>query len=163
MKILFLDIDGVLNSADNMNSMHVVKAPNYRDEFGHTFDQRCVNWLHYIHEQTQCNYVISSTWRLSGLEVMQRLFWQREIKGEIIAVTPQRLPISYINQLGLERACRGAEIQYWLDNNLVQNYCIVDDDSDMLPSQKEHFVQTQNRFGLTKETAFEIIKILNKP
>lgn len=52
MKILFLDIDGVLNSFDNMiasgNVWQLNNQIKSRDQFGMLFDNRCVNWLTYI-------------------------------------------------------------------------------------------------------------------
>ena len=43
----------------------------------------------------------------------------------------------------------------------VKDYVILDDDSDMLDEQKEHFVQTSTEFGLTFETSSQAIKVLN--
>jgi hypothetical protein len=65
---------------------------------------------------------------------------------------------------------RGREIQRWfLDTDLIfdsndrpyrYNYCIVDDDSDMLPEQLPYFVQTDNQHGLLDEHVDRIVKIL---
>ena len=45
-----------------------------------------------------------------------------------------------------------------LENDITE-YCIVDDDSDMLSHQK--FVLVESRIGLNYETAHEIKRILN--
>ena len=47
---------------------------------------------------------------------------------------------------------RGFEIQNYLDTQKdVLSYCILDDDCDMLPEQKDHFFRTDPEIGLTEE------------
>lgn len=149
-KIIFLDIDGVLN----------VYCEG-RDEFGCTFHKHFEDNLRWIIEQTRAKIVISSNWRMSGLSVMQEMWKHRELTGEVIDITP-KIVISK----------RGEEIQFWLDNNKVSNYVIIDDDTDMLDSQKNNFVQTSENkdhpdcidigYGLTRKCAERVVEILNK-
>lgn len=157
MKILFLDIDGVLNTGDDTASRHYMKKRTNNRDWTHDeqncnlFDERCVRWLHYIIEETGAKIVISSTWRRKGLQYMWDFWKRRDLPGEVIGITPV-----------LNRP-RGEEIDAWLEeNDYWTNYCIVDDDSDMLFEQKFRFVKTHNRFGLTLETAEAIVNILNK-
>lgn len=85
----------------------------------------------------------------------------RNLPGELIDVTPY-----------LHLKIRGEEIQYWLDNNQVERYVIIDDDTDFLEEQKAFFVQTSDNidhtdyldigYGLTKECAEKAIYILNE-
>ena len=57
---------------------------------------------------------------------------------------------------------RGTEIQQYIDkHNDIENYVILDDDSDMLNSQIYHFVQTNFEFGLTEQQVSLAIKVLN--
>ena len=57
---------------------------------------------------------------------------------------------------------RGTEIQMWLDAHPeVDNYVILDDDTDMLDSQYEHFVHISYEKGLNEEFANKAIDILN--
>ena len=153
MKILFLDFDGVLNPLDNMYSNYYLwkKNPDHKskDGYGDLFDQRCVNWLEYIILKTNCKLVISSTWRMSGLNVMRRMWEDRNIKGEIYSITSQ-----------LPGAIRGSEIAKWLkENKYVQSYYIVDDNNDMWEDQL--LVQTDPVYGLDRSSAIKIINILN--
>ena len=46
-------------------------------------------------------------------------------------------------------ATRGEEIAAYLKDNPCDNYVILDDDRDMLPSQQAHFVPINDEFGLT--------------
>ena len=149
-KIIFLDIDGVLNV-----------YCEWRDEYGCTFHKHFEDNLKWIIEQTKAKIVISSTWRFSGLEVMQEMWSKRELAGDVIDVTPH-----------IDICKRGEEIQYWMDNNKIANYVIIDDDTDMLDSQKNNFVQTSGNkdhpdcidigYGLTRKCAERVVEILNK-
>ena len=44
----------------------------------------------------------------------------------------------------------------------IENYVIIDDDSDMWDSQLYHFVQTNFEDGITETEANRAIKVLNK-
>lgn len=164
MKILCLDIDGVLNSFDNMYAMTSLYKLNSedksRDEYGHLFDERCVRWLQYIVDKTNCKIVISSTWRRSGLSVMQEMWEMRNLPGEVIDITPTSCDAKLVELYAEDKADRGYEIQEWLNNHTdVESYCIVDD-IDMLKHQS--FIQTDGRIGLNHATTHAIIKILNR-
>jgi len=154
MKILFLDFDGVLNSIDNMEANHFLWKNNpqhkSKDFFGDLFDQRCINWLHYIILKTNCKLVISSTWRVIGLNNIKNMWKARDLPGEIYSSTPV-----------LSNAHRGNEIAEWLSKNeYITSYCIVDDENDMIENQS--FVQTDPIYGLNKGSSSQIITILNK-
>ncbi len=138
MKIIFLDIDGVLN----------VYCEG-RDEYGCTFHKHFENNLKWIIEETGAKIVITSTWRYSGLNIMQEMWKKRELTGEVIGVTPNHSSIyyeepNYKNLPFQERLERGFEIQEWLDKHKVDSYVILDDDNDMLTSQLDNFIQTSN-------------------
>jgi len=175
MKIIFLDIDGVLNL-----------RRRERDKFGSLFHKSWSDNLNNIVEETDAKIVISSTWRMSGLRFMQDMWKQRKLLGEVIDITPRM----YFSKGISDSVPRGCEIQNWLRHNgfqrinwcektqleyleksIVKNYIILDDDSDMLYNQREHFVkcsgnhkhkQSIEGYGLTKELADKSIGILNK-
>ncbi len=166
-KILFLDIDGVLN---------VYGSPycGTRDEFGDCFHKHFEDNLQYIIEQTGAKIVISSTWRMAGLSEMQRMWKHRNLAGEVIDITPTEVDVVERGTCEFyDKVDRGFEIQQWIDDHKeeVESYCIVDDDNDMLPSQKDNFVRTAHNkdhpdcvdigYGLTRKCSERIIKILN--
>lgn len=162
MKIIFLDIDGVLN---------VISQG--RDEFGSIFHKHLENNLRKVIEATGAKIVISSTWRMNGLEAMQSMWLKRGLAGEVIDVTPDCAQlVSYGTMEYYDAVERGHEIQDWLDKHPeVTRYVIFDDDNDMLQSQRANFVRTANNkhhsdcvdigYGLTKECAETAISILN--
>ena len=176
MKVIFLDIDGVLNSSDYLHATYGLRRAQAekrkldikdinaglqqtRDKFGQLFDPRCVAHLARIIEHTGAIIVVSSTWRYSGTKGLQELWDSRDLPGEIYDITkPPGMPLSFETS---ER-WMGHEIKDWLlSHPYVKDYVILDDDSDMLDEQKEHFVQTSTEFGLTFETSSHAIKILN--
>jgi hypothetical protein len=165
MKIIFLDFDGVL-----------AVCHKTRDQFGSLFHPEFVDNLSWIINETKAKVVISSTWRMSGFEEMKQLWEFRKMPGELIGITGRDAS-----------GVRGIEIQNILDDMKFQrinyskreqsnyleiskckNYVILDDDSDMLYNQREHYVCCSHpigkgieRYGLTREVAAEAIRILN--
>ena len=155
-KIIFLDIDGVLNSFDNMHACHAVEynhGPNSRDKHGQLFDERCVRWLNVLIKETGAKIVISSTWRHNGLPAMRNLWKDRNLPGEVFDITPDAVDAMDDS--------RGREIQMWLNQNEVDTYCIIDDDSDMLSEQMKCFVKLNSFIGLHREAVNEVKIILN--
>lgn len=155
-KIIFLDIDGVLNSFDNMHAAHALwhnHGPDHRDKHGQIFDERCVRWLSVIIKETDAKIVISSTWRHNGIIAMKNLWKDRNLPGEVFDITPDAVDAMDDS--------RGREIQMWLDKNEVDTYCIIDDDSDMLKEQMKNFVKLNSFIGLHREAANEVVLILN--
>lgn len=156
MKVIFLDIDGVLNSDDNERSLGLLwKNSNglfkSKDRFGYFFDERCVRWLEYIIMMTNAKIVISSSWRYLELEALRTMWAERELPGDVIDTTS----IDEAEDYGK----RGDEIQRWIDLNAPENYCIIDDWDQMLSGQ--NFVKIDSEFGLTEEKTIKIILILN--
>lgn len=159
--IIFLDIDGVVNSFDNLRSLYrwvrlnysqeqIVKdqlIPKYtRDEFGQLFDERCIRWLECIVTKTNAKIVISSTWRLNGgLQRMKDLWKYRGLPGTVIDITSR----------GGET--RGEEVKRWLEeNDDTDNYVIIDDVDDF--ENDQNFVQTNGNYGITMETYYKCVE-----
>ncbi len=154
-KILFLDFDGVLNSFDNMRCLEYLhkltdKRIKSQDQYGDLFDERCVNWLHYIILKTDCKLVISSSRKYAGVEKLRKMFCDRKVEGHIVDRTPN-----------IDDDFRGNEIQAFIDKYDITNYCIIDDHNDMLESQLDRFVLCDGRFGLTSVEARKVVEILN--
>lgn len=142
MKVLFLDVDGVLNM---LNS-------GYR----YTINKKRVKELSRVVEETGCKLVLSSTWRRDP-EAVTTLLHKLKYRGLnfIDHTTHDYFKLSQT---------RGDEISLWLQNHQseIENYAIVDDNFDFLEEQKGHLVLTDSNEGLTHEKANEIISILNK-
>lgn len=160
MKVIFLDIDGVLNIMSDES-----------DEFGSLFHKPFEENLKDIIDSTGAKIVISSSWRHSGFRAMKAMWEKRNLAGEVIDITPDCARMENFDKLSFYEAKeRGHEIQEWLVNHPeVTKYVILDDDCDMLQSQMEKFVQCSGRkerdsldigYGLTKKRAQKAIEIL---
>lgn len=175
MKVVFLDIDGVLNHEDWYVKRHsIVDAHSIKSQYPfYEFDPESVAHLNSIVERTGCKVVVSSTWRLGrSIEELSSILEKCGFKGEIIDKTPH----FHADKFSVPRGC---EIEWWLKqkgfqrinwsreeqektlaSSQVKNYVILDDDSDMLLSQQEHFVKTSWKSGLSQEKADIAVKIL---
>lgn len=160
MKIIFLDIDGVLNHEafykeryEKRNDGNVIEHP-YSE-----VDPKCVANLNTLITDTNAKIVISSTWRHSGLSYCEDVLGYHGFMGEIIDITPSS-PTRF----------RGLEILDWIKNNeeLIgephynfTEYVILDDDSDMLYWQRNNFLLIDRFVGLTMGNVFQAKRILN--
>lgn len=155
MKVIFLDIDGVLATI----------LTGYD-----CFDFVCVHHLNRIlTEVPDARIVMSSTWRL-GLNTLDLVKYVM-FDGRMMFF---REGLSQDNQLLAERTIgrtdrlhghdRGVEIDDWLkrvDGRIdVESFVILDDDSDMNPHM-DRLVQTDAYYGLSFEDTNKAIEILN--
>ncbi len=155
INILFLDIDGVLNSTQwyNSNSCKALDKSIKR-----YFDPVCIEYLNKIVNETEARIIISSSWRLlRDLQELQNIFYAVGFKGKIYGKTPISSSYDMENPIP-----RGLEIQEWLDDNRNKfkssiKYAILDDEDDFLESQKPYFFQTNFNTGLDDSLAEKII------
>lgn len=151
MKVLFLDIDGVLNSTKFYNERPKMKEYDGLSFPCDNFDYRAISLLNDILDKTQAKLVISSDWRFD--EDLESCLKYHGLKYDIYGKTPYD-----------KHYRRGYEIQKYLLSvgNEVDNFCIIDDiDNWFLPYQMKYVVKTIFSDGLTKELADKAIKILN--
>ncbi len=176
MKVLFLDIDGVLNSENwfayriycvknNMVNilMNFVDTDDRNIKHKLTMlDDRAIANLNRIIEETGCKVVLSSSWRSPSESeniFTQDLLKLKGFKYEFYDVTP-RLWFSDFSTR------RGEEINVWLDKESekheIESFVILDDDSDMLPEQMNNFIHVDGQVGLTDRDVLTAIEILNR-
>jgi hypothetical protein len=128
MKVIFLDIDGVLNSSETMKE-------------GVYLDNKKVLLLNEVITETDAKVVISSSWRI-GQTV-------KEIKTFLKLAGLRRHPNIIGFTPNLKTGFRGDEVESWLQKHKeVTQYVIVDDGSDFLDHQKDYLVQTEWDVGL---------------
>jgi len=166
MRIVFLDIDGVLNSetllrekdAEHRSLGHHEQCECYRLE--RMIDRACVARLNRLVAETNSKVVISSSWRLlmEPTEI-KRVLAEHGLAGEIIGETPdlpneiRETPFEERVAFGphLDSIERGHEIDEWMKRNPgVERFVILDDCSDMAMHKNRH-VQTDEQVGLTDE------------
>lgn len=150
MKIVFLDVDGVLNCQGTFTKDRNAHFP---------IDPYMAFLVGKIQLETDCKVVLSSSWRHhveSADYIHNRVVKLYDRTGDE--------PHDPNRPSGAENCQRGREIKAWLDNHKykVERYAILDDDSDMLPEQQPNFFKTQWLVGLTDEIANKVIEHLNK-
>lgn len=155
--LIFLDIDGVLNTA-NYQTLRQLLGKDISDLHGHLFSPSAVRNLQRLIKWTNAKIVLSSSWRLDGLDVMRRMWKERKMPGEIYDNTP------YVNARDYPKFTRGIEINTWLEKNgyLGCPYVIIDDIDDFLPDQQNNVVLTNYKRGLTLFVLLRAMRILMK-
>lgn len=150
MKVIFLDVDGVLN---NRKAFKQGKIDGFPHGVSLVWDPDCVERLNKIIEKTGAKIVVSSTWRLYA-DAYEVLTTKMDIKGEFIGCTPDHLRM-------VEDSCRGNEISEWMKTNNEQGpIVILDDDSDM-GELMDRLVLTDTEEGLQDQQALQAINLLN--
>lgn len=157
MKVIFLDIDGVLNSGQYIKALDGdFDAPINQ------MDPVAVARLNTITDATGAKIVVSSTWRLlflgkcaDPLVSLQGCMRTYGITGDVIDMTP--------NKRNALRNQRGKEIQWWLDNHFgqVEEYVIIDDSTDM-GRLLHKLIRTQFEDGIQDSHVERIIEILGR-
>lgn len=140
MKVLFLDIDGVLNRYD------MFEGKGSRE----IISDEMVTRINRVVKETGCSVVISSSWRLiMSLSELSLLLGEHGFLSEtIIDRTPH-----------IDR--RDNEILVWLrDHKDVTKFAVVDDEASDLTDVKDQLVQTSFDTGILDEHADQLIKML---
>lgn len=86
-KVIFLDLDGVLNTEYYQWFLQYSGEP-YIDEYGSCFDPCAVEQLKRIIDKTEADIVIETTWKYLGLDAMKELWKARNLPGKVIDITP---------------------------------------------------------------------------
>ena len=154
MKVIFLDVDGVLNSKKSMlrnyyAGVHVRGIGEDRTDWPDTIMVERVN---NIIKETDAEIVLSSAWRHVGINKMQEYFRAWGICKSIIDFTPKL----YVK--------RGIEILQWLSNESgksAEQCCIIDDDSDML-NLMPLLIKTNYIVGIQDIDVEKAITLLNQ-
>ena len=136
-KVLFLDIDGVLNS--KLFYKYIYKPENCESRF----DPYCVILVKRLIEEFSLKIVISSTWRNGPVNRLMKELNENNL-------------IDYLHEDWhtpvVRRLSRGNEIKLWLDSHPeVKDYLILDDSEKLLDHQMSRFVKTSNYLGMVQE------------
>ena len=159
-KLVFLDIDGVLNSnVDLMNGIHLC-------------NKKVLLLRSLLAMDSDIKIVISSAWRiLYTQEVLCDMLYRVGLGTRsmcVLGFTPTRVDPKYkkeasvLNSLGIQQY-RGYEINAWLEENRGSwtDYVILDDSGDMTNDQIKHtYVRVDANIGLTEANCQQMCDIL---
>ncbi len=154
MKVIFLDIDGVLNSA-------IYDAERDRSKLSY-IDKTRLPLLKQIVDATNAKIVLSSTWR----EHWNRSCELCDDNGKYLNDCFAEFGLSIYDKTPDPKlhSDRDEEIREWLlTQRDVENYVILDDTYYNWGNLKDHFVKTSMYFGrgLESRHVLEALKILN--
>ena len=140
IKVIFLDVDGVLNSKQDGNSL-LLRTDLH------------LQLLREIVAATGAKIVLSSSWRMGPVKIRNTLSDRLEDFGlKIMDSTPILSGLS----------SRGDEIRQWLKDcgYTVEKFVILDDDDDM-EEFTDNLVQTDSENGLQEKETLRCIELLN--
>ena len=141
MNILFLDMDGV------MNTLYTSVIANPDD-----IDAENVKWLKHIVTSVDLKIVLSTSWRHSPelVRKINKRFHDEGFGRIVIDMTPDLLD-----------GVRGIEIMTWLEAQpvgRVKKFAVLDDDTDAGEAGVgDNFFRTFASEGLTEEIANQVI------
>lgn len=164
MKVIFLDLDGVLT--------------NYRTRYK-KFDEECVDCLNHILQTTGALIVITSSMRvMNGFDKVVELCkfgimhecWKDDsfqmphilMKAERIIDLAPIIPC--YNQLNepIFAVNRGKEITQWLDGrDDIDRYVVIDDDDNFVQEHVNYLIKVDPMTGLTENDCFKAINLLS--
>ena len=138
MKIVFLDIDGVMNN---------FTSRNFKDVFS---DKSCENLNHILRELPEVQLVLSSSWRYKGLEYVKEVFHKNGIdKSRLVDMTEKG------------NGLRGVQIQDWLDKHKeVEHFVAIDDETQDMGNLANHVIKVNGFIGLTMKEVTQAIQHL---
>mgnify|MGYP001378568217 CR=1 FL=1 len=156
MKIIFLDIDGVLKTKQGLRRAFARHGRFIPD----LLDDQAVRNLNRLIQATGAKIVITSTWRYGEtITSLQQILNKKGILGTVIGKSPE---LGGMSDLPTHNISRGQEIDRWLEEHTEKiNYVIIDDDNNLTPHQLPFAVICETENGLADNAKYELaLKIL---
>ena len=152
MKVIFIDFDGVITTYDSKWKI----------------DMNNIKIINDICDKTNAKIVVTSTWRMGyrgDVSAFHERLKQYFIKNNYLDNFKDTFDKFINNIVGMTECIgglRGDEIKSYMNKHPeVENYVIIDDDSDMCDYQLFNFVQTDACEGITERDAKICVDILN--
>ncbi len=169
MKVIFLDVDGVLNNDESLM-------------LDDSLDETLLLRLRDLIKRTNANIILSSSWRLCFKPLCSIMSRLEKIGLHISGMTPNGVSLEWLAQRGIKptnryldsytnwegkttkiTTDRGAEIMKWLSENEVESFVILDDeDFDIQKYYPNNFIKTKFKTGLTQADVNRAAKILGE-
>lgn len=169
MKILFLNIDGVLNTGDNLQvayELWKIRNPGkehsddipteilydgmYMDKYGELFDPRAVKWLQYILAMSDAKIVLISPWR--NTRNVTAMWTDRQMPGMITDMVPN-----------VNEDKPAVEIAAWLkENEAIESFVIVDAFDNYPEHLEDRLINVDKNYGLNMQAALSVLNALKE-
>lgn len=174
-KILFLDIDGVLNIMPWKEKLEQMKKDLSEHDFQmalYGLNSHNVENLKLIIDRTQCQIVFSTSWRyfedhhIVGSDWRKSLAKMLKVSQDIFIDNTPDISFNAGGWDSCYKRRRGLEIKCWIENHTEPGkfkYCVIDDEIVDIISiiPKSHVVHTDMKFGLTVKDVDKAVRILN--
>ena len=145
-RVIFLDVDGVLNNGSWAMEMYDKGIRTYRDDILY---EPALERLKRLVDATGAMIVVSSSWRQNITSFRHLRDWLKMYGMKISDITP------YVG------GCRGDDITAWFNRNPGEwSYAILDDEDDM-GEHMDHLVQTDFDVGFTDQDCEKAMIILS--
>lgn len=133
MKVIFLDIDGVLNTSNSYTVSSNLQLP---------IDNFRLNYLRYIVEKTDAKIVLSSSFR-HFFQKENNVMVPKTLKGKKLYDLFYRFGITIYDVTQITKDKREYQIKEWLEqHNDVESFVILDDDPSLFYELKDRLIQT---------------------
>jgi hypothetical protein len=161
MNIIFLDIDGILNTGRYI--VYKVENNIANGQSCHlNFDPICMKNLRILINKFDAKIVVSSTWRIHKQWQDTDLYWNAILNNfKKYNINPERI-IDITPNFSFQKQ-RGEEIREWLQNNQhlnIENFVILDNDSDMCEFTQTKLAKCSWERGFTASIKNKAINIL---
>lgn len=155
MKVIFLDIDGVLNfngCRDKIGGLYFVNDDK-------------IKLLKEIIDRTGAKVVLSSTWRFGWFDRDYGIHSSNREDFERLEEKIKEFGIEFLSRTPrTSDGYRGNEIKIWLEKwggEKVERFIIIDEGADMKPYMNR-LVQTSFKIGLERKHVKKAVKMLNE-
>jgi hypothetical protein len=202
MRVIFLDIDGVMNSNVFYRERHKrrfrkpinwwyelrylfkkvfkiqskgvsladYKTPDsfytFESQFERLQEETCPikwKWLTEWCNENDIKICVSSVWKHHFGNIVNEKYVSKPELWEKAFVELGFKPNTYVGITGDRKSLRGEEIQEWLDKHPeVEDYAILDDDSDMMDHQFDKFHHCDSYFGMSPNHLYRINRQFKK-
>lgn len=157
IKVIFLDIDGTINSYDYYVSDRCTGNLNGVEG---DIDPLCAERINRICKETGAKIVLSSDWRISWPYCIDRIEKGGINHGLIIDKTPEHMWVEFASE---KYKSRGSEIDDWLSQHPeCDRYVIIDDRKDFTEEQWPNFIHVNPMRGIDDTDVVFAIQILNR-
>ena len=152
VKILFLDIDGVLNKQDVV-SMYDDKA----------ILSEKITLINQIVEKTKCVIVVISNWAtiLSFQRLCERLYEKGLIEETIFTAIGHDETPTVTDEQPVSVIKKDFFIKTFIEEHKIKSYVVIDDSLESNDIDKNHIVIPKSNQGIVEGDVFKAIDILN--
>lgn len=153
VKVIFLDVDGVINS-----NFYYRKVNRESERCYMFLSRELILKLKDIVMKTGAVIVLSSSWRTSFNQDMK----PRSIMAEYLLTALERENLSLFDKTNVYGVDRYMEIKEWLSNHpIVETFVILDDIDFHWKELEKYWIRCDPNIGISAENIEDAVNILN--